>query len=194
MTRRAITLALVLSAVSLFLPVKYALACSCVPPPPDAVAAEEADVVFSGEVTATHDPHGDDKIVSSGRTVTYTFEVDGVVKGEVGNKERVKTAADSASCGYGFKTGRRYLVFADEGKSGALSTHSCSNTHPLGANEDVGLGAEPPPAPDAGGPAEPDSGDRPRSDGGVPMTAVVGTGIVVLLGGAALFLSRRRTA
>lgn len=60
-------------------------------------------------------------------TVLVTFRVSRVFKGELGEEVTVKTAGNSAACGYGFEEGASYVVYAraqDEG----LSTGLCSGT------------------------------------------------------------------
>lgn len=171
----------------LFLPVKYALACSCVPPPGDREALVSTDVVFSGTVTGIDDPEGDKKMISSGRPVTYTFAVDAVAKGVVAANEQVGSAADSASCGFGFRDGRRYVVFADEDKKGDLTTSLCSNTHILKEGEDIDFVATRDPSGD--GPVQ-----GPLSEEGVPAIAWVGIAAILGLGAATFFLTRRRAA
>lgn len=184
---RAFSVAILLAGISALLPVKFALACSCAPPGSDERALEEASAVFSGTVVDVHDPQGDAAVISSGRTVTYTFEVDAVAKGDIRREATVDTAADGASCGYGFKEGVRYVVFADGDPERDLSTSSCSNTHPFEEGEELGLAAEPPSGAD-GDPEHP----RRTSPGGLPVVAVVGVGVVVALAGIVLLITRRR--
>ena len=178
---------LLLTLLSLALPVKYALACSCVQPPSNEEAVADYDAVFDGTVVKVYDPHGDDAVVSSGRTITYTFEVDNVVKGDVEDPQLVKTAADSATCGFRFKSGLRYQVYADEyGK--VLTTDSCSNTHKLPPLSNQDDPTTPTSENDNEGVVPTDPGD------GGPLAPVVwvGTGAVLALGAGMLFLTRRR--
>lgn len=43
----------------------------------------------------------------------------------------VSTPSGGSSCGFDFKTGERYLIFAHAGPSGGLSVSRCSHTRPL---------------------------------------------------------------
>ena len=90
-------------------------------------ALEGADVAFKGTVTGRADPDGGGNIISSGRTVFYSFEVDDVVKGDADNPAKVATAAEGASCGAGFEVGRRYLVFATQRPDGLTSSLCAGN-------------------------------------------------------------------
>ena len=188
--RKTLTLLILLTGASLYLPAKVAFACTCAPPPSDEDALGTSDAVFSGSVVDIDDPEGDAELVSSARTVTYTFEVDAVAKGDVGSNQQVGTAASGASCGFGFRDGRRYVVFAEQDKRGDLSTSLCSNTHPLKVGENIDFASvEAPPGADG-------SAEYPRraEEGGVPVIAVIGAALVLALAGAAWAMTRRRTA
>ena len=70
---------------------------------------------------------------------TFHFEVNEAFQGEVGSTAAVVTASHSASCGYPFEVGRRYLVYAypDE-QDGELHVSGCGATKPLElAGEDI---------------------------------------------------------
>lgn len=116
MRRRALVLVCAVLASTIALFPQAAFACTCAPLGTDLQALRDADAVFAGSVVDTHDPHGDRRIVSSGRPVFYTFEVDSVAKGDVGETQEVRSAASGVSCGFRFDEGRRYLVFAYYGK------------------------------------------------------------------------------
>ncbi|HEU4481040.1 MAG TPA: hypothetical protein VFS18_04070 [Actinomycetota bacterium] len=158
-----------------------ALACSCVPPPPDEVAIERSDAVFSGTVTEARDPQKGAPVVSSGGAVFYTMEVDTVVKGQVDATEEVRTALSSASCGYRFREGKRYLVFAMEHeRSGDPTVSLCSNTRPVSDSETIeGEPAEEEPSERTPGWAVgPPLEDDERS---VPVGALAGAGVAAAL-------------
>ena len=103
-------------------------ACSCLAYPADDTKAAEmaypkADAVFSGQVQA----------IKSGlpgltRFKQVTFEVHRAWKGVDDDLDVVvRTAADSAACGFPFRKGETYLVFAFRGgKDDQLSTNICT--------------------------------------------------------------------
>ena len=118
-----------------------ARACSCAPPPAPLVALGEADAVFSGTVVARRDaskPRADG-MVGSMDPVEYTIAVLEVWKGELADTVAVRTARSSASCGYPFEVGTRYLIYArTRTDTGCLRTNLCTRTRPLKcADEDI---------------------------------------------------------
>lgn len=110
-----------------------AWACSCAPPPPPKLAMEASSAVFSGKVVSIEKEGDFEKAV--------TLEVGDVWKGVDAKKVIVYTAKDGAACGFGFKEGSKYLVYATllkRGEGKALSTNLCSRTKPLAdAKEDI---------------------------------------------------------
>ena len=190
-------LTLAASAV-VFLPGR-AFACSCAPPPGYPAAVADADAVFSGTVVDHHDPKAGATVYSSGDPIEYVFEVDAVAKGDVDPDQSVFSARDSASCGFGFTTDKRYLVFgykAPESFGGgpkALETHLCTKTHPLAPNEPLPIDAEPmggipQEAPAPGVPTDPTIPDDGTSR--LPLLLALASA-AVLAGGAALIFARR---
>jgi hypothetical protein len=183
MAKKPVLIGLIVLMISLAFPVKFARACSCVPPPSDREAMTTTDAVFSGTVIEIDDPEGGGPVISSGRQITYTFDVDGIAKGDVAADERVTSAADGVSCGADFADGGRYVVFADKDEKGDLTTSLCSNNHVLRAGQEIEFAAthDPDPADGEGQPSE-----------DVPAIAWMGVGTVVFLGAASIVLSRRR--
>ena len=120
------------AVVSVFMAAEV-FACSCAPPPPPKEALAASSAVFTGKVVAVEDV-GDFQ-----RSVT--IEVASSWKGVKAKTVTVKTAKDSAACGYGFEKGKSYLVYAREVKEGeakVLSTNLCSRTRTLAeAKEDL---------------------------------------------------------
>lgn len=114
-------------------------ACSCVSPAPPKESLEKSTAVFSGKVVDIYTPLG--FVVSSADSVKITFEVSKVWKGPSYELLVVKTARDGASCGYSFKKGEEYIVYA-YGEESELQTGICSRTKPPSrAQEDLtGLG------------------------------------------------------
>jgi len=102
-------------------------ACKCIAPPPPLAALGSADGVFSGQVIRRADPLAGQKGVSSLSPVDYTFRVEDVWKGDIGDTVVVRTARSSASCGYPFEIDDVYLVYATRDPSG-WRTDLCTRT------------------------------------------------------------------
>jgi hypothetical protein len=103
-------------------------ACSCLSPDPPVVARAQASALFSGQVVSIDAPGG--LIISSADPVRVTFQVETVWKRPRFGRLVVTTAHGSASCGYPFTQGVRYLVYA-RGASTDLQVSLCSRTRPL---------------------------------------------------------------
>jgi len=117
------SLLLVLTAL-LSLSAKPVQACSCLRPPEAPVALKEAGAVFVGKVTG---------IEREKDGLRVTMEVDRAWKGITAKSVIVKTASDSAMCGYNFEIGKSYLVYthatkAADGKQPELATNICTRT------------------------------------------------------------------
>lgn len=111
-------------------PTRPAYACSCVRPPAPNQALANAAVVFSGRVTNIERVKG---------RLNVTFRVDKHWKGTPGQSLTVQTSATTATCGYPFKVGQTYLVYADR-RQGGLQTNQCSRTTLLSqAAEDLSV-------------------------------------------------------
>ena len=179
-----ILLAAAAAVVALVADAADAGACSCLPPPPPAEAFAGAGAVFTGTVEIIDDPsarRGDGKF-SSASPVFVRFGVDLAFKGVHGAQAVVRTARSSASCGYSFDVGGRYLVYATAAAGGELGVSLCSRTRPVDrAAEDlaaleqltgVGDGDEPadPAEPPTAEPAAPPATD-PATAGDPPPPA-----------------------
>lgn len=113
-----------------------ALACSCVVTPDPQVAREASDAVFSGKVT------GIVQSGQSGRMLKVTLQVDRAWKGATCGEVTLETAADGATCGFGFEQGKSYLVYAVE--EDGLTTNLCTRSRSIDqADEDLGALGEP---------------------------------------------------
>lgn len=111
-------------------PTRPAYACSCVRPPAPNQALADATVVFSGQVTNIERVKG---------RLNVTFHVDKHWKGEPAQSLIVQTFATTAMCGYPFKVGQIYLVYAKH-RQGKLQTNQCSRTNLLSrAAEDLSV-------------------------------------------------------
>ena len=108
------------------LPPRCASACQCsMPVEKPTLAGSEA--VFSGEVVEIDQPS---PIKSGAALETDTFRVYEVWKGPEDRTLEVHTALTGASCGYPFKEGQEYLIYAYSGKQG-LEVGLCGNVVPL---------------------------------------------------------------
>jgi hypothetical protein len=94
-------------------------------------ALADSEAVFSGEVVKIDRPS---PFKSSAALETDTFRVYEVWKGPEQRTLEVHTALIGASCGYPFKEGQEYLVYAYNGKQG-LQTDLCSQNKPLSKAE-----------------------------------------------------------
>ena len=124
-----------LLAVSLAFGAEAGHACTCAPPESPARELGRAAAVFSGKVVEVrkHRRSGD---IFAG--VEAVFRVGRAWKGVEATTVSVFTASHSAACGYGFKRGRTYLVYAHKDREGRLSTGICGRTRRLkDAGEDL---------------------------------------------------------
>ncbi len=101
--------------------------CTCVPNPPPREAGIKSAAVFEGAVAdiAPWDTadYGQ-QVVSQ----AVTFDVTKVWKGPRVPQLRVFTIGAESTCGYPFKWGRQYLVYAALDEQGRLSVGQCSRT------------------------------------------------------------------
>src|ERR687897_2575300 len=144
-------------------PPKCAYACSCAPFSRQR-AISSSDAVFSGEVVDLQ--KGTSAIRWFGPSDTATLRVSEVWKGTDQRTLEVRTPSQGSACGYAFKEGQEYLVYAD-GKQ-ELKVHACGETKQLSkADEDLAL---------LGNGEKPTDGDDDLTDtsGGVSVRAMVG--------------------
>jgi hypothetical protein len=121
-----------------------AFACSCQAGVRVADALAGADGAFVGVLTGQDDPLGHGPLVSSGRPVVNHFEVERVVKGDIGARVDVEAAASGVSCGLELEVGERVGLLLLRTATGWRSS-LCSQAAPA---ELLGLA----PAGAAGGP------------------------------------------
>lgn len=116
-------LLLVFGVLALVLDPSQARACSCLPPPDPCEAFWEASAVFVGRVT---------RIFSDGSSMeTVVLDVEESFRGGLGARAQITTETSDAACGYPFRVGERYLVYAGGEPKGRLSTYLCTRTQPL---------------------------------------------------------------
>lgn len=103
-------------------------ACSCIGPRPACATVWEADTVFSGTVL---------NINSRNFRKIVTFRVDRLWRTSATtalDRVQVETGIGGGDCGFPFRAGRQYLVYASRGRGEhPLSTGICSNTRELAA-------------------------------------------------------------
>lgn len=107
-------------------------ACDCGDPGPPCKAFANTPVVFAGRVVkiatiSVKAPSGDayqDRLIF--------LEVEQSYRGSVGKTAEVVTGSDSSECGYHFREGEHYLVYAyPHPQSGKLYTGICQRTRPI---------------------------------------------------------------
>ncbi|WNG17359.1 hypothetical protein [Cystobacter fuscus] len=110
--------------------ISEARACSCGREPDDRVAFQQAraraSTIFRGRVEDLQ------RVGGEGRPLEHrvTFTVTETFKGKARAQRLVTTSVFGTACGYDFKMGVDYLVYAEGSESKGLSTHSCSRTRP----------------------------------------------------------------
>lgn len=97
--------------------------------------AQQATLVFTGVVTSV-DGELFGMTCSTGAAVLVTFAVERVYKGEARRTTTIRTSSP-ATCGYAFRSGRRYTVFAQDG----MTTSCFGNVEGTVEPAEYGLGA-----------------------------------------------------
>jgi hypothetical protein len=123
------------ACILLLVGVKSSLACTCAPPQSASQELQRATAVFSGKVVEIK-KHKQSSDLFAG--VEVVFAVEKVWKGVDEARVSVFTSSQSSACGYGFKEGRTYLVYAHGNADRRLATSICSRTRRLkDAREDL---------------------------------------------------------
>jgi hypothetical protein len=130
----------------LVIPARYAAACSCESSGPSCQNYFRVDAVFAGTVTSISEvpdpdapPLRPDELRIP-RSVRVEFALSNAFRGGItGATVSVRTAGSGPACGYTFKVGEQYLVYAYRPKDGSgLAVSLCSRTRPLAnAAEDL---------------------------------------------------------
>ena len=137
MRRKALLLTLSCLSV-LLLSAARAAACSCIGPEQPCQAFGSAAAVFVGTVTGSETRQPKEGEDVWGRRV-FKFAVLQPFLGVEGTEVEVATGMGGGDCGYGFRKGETYLVYAYGGRDGKpLATGICSRTTPVSdASEDL---------------------------------------------------------
>lgn len=113
-----------------------AQACSCVGVGPACteITKEHVQAIFAGKVEAVRagQPANPADTEAVFGTVQVTFTVAETFKGTASGTVTIRTASSSSACGYHFKTGERYLVYASQ-RGEEFYTSICSRTMSLAA-------------------------------------------------------------
>ena len=111
-------------------------ACSCAGPGAPCEAAWRADVVFVGHVVSIDRSTTSRHPVLGGRRVELA--VVEAFRGLQLSQVSLLTGSGGADCGYPFKMGESYVVYAHRSPDGQLSASICSRTRPVSdATEDL---------------------------------------------------------
>jgi hypothetical protein len=146
--RRMISVSLILLICS-HLSLTIAVACTCDKPENASDALAVADAVFTGHVNAisvatkwvpskkrlpedecrtriTSESAG--VVLCQAQEMAVEFEIFRVWKGELGRQVEVRTDVYTTACGFDFRVGEVYLVYANSRSGGVLYTTSCHRT------------------------------------------------------------------
>lgn len=130
--------ALALLVLGLALLASDANACSCGGGGAPCQEYWEASSVFVGTVSYSSRVTVDDGTDPKRQQRLVRLTIDQAFRGIDGSETEVLTGLGDADCGYGFKLGGQYLVYADRSKDNRLYTGTCSRTRPLSeATEDL---------------------------------------------------------
>ena len=105
-------------------------ACSCIASGPPCESYFQTPVVFAGTVrSVTPTPRAAPQMIED---IRVEFQDAIPFRGVQGTTQTVFTNSDGPACGYAFKPGERYVVYAYRSKPGGpLSTSTCSRTRPI---------------------------------------------------------------
>ncbi|WP_050184146.1 hypothetical protein [Domibacillus robiginosus] len=124
----------IVSSVIIFFPFQGA-ACSCVEPPGVKEELMSSEAVFSGKVLEVEE----DTSAMGLTTKSVLFEVNETWKGVNQSQVKITTGMGGGDCGYDFKAGQAYLVYANHSDmfgSDGLTVVICSRTAEISAAQD----------------------------------------------------------
>ena len=100
-------------------------ACTCLPSENATKELEQSTAVFCGRVLEVRRNQQETGLFTR---VEAVFEVERIWKGVEKRTINVFTSSQSSACGYEFKKGKEYLVYASRDAEGRLITSICSRT------------------------------------------------------------------
>ena len=188
----AVSLALIVSAISFLGNPVQVHACKCAVPGSPSEELEKFAAVFAGRVVSiehSYDPNAES--YSPGDRTTVGFEVSAVWKGAVHEDMYITTPPTGGSCGFAFTEGEEYIVYGHDSNhaDGGYTVGICSRTALLGqaqADPDA-LGEGRAPQAGTGGPAP----EEPQ-DSGVSRAWIIILAVVVVIGTVVYLRLRRR--
>ena len=131
-------LILFISLLSLLMLVSTtANACTCIGPSSPCESYGSAGAVFVGTPISVREAQKSNKRENDWEPRVFKFSVEQSYLGVAGTEIEVSTGMGGGDCGYSFKIGERYLVYAYQGES-RLTTGICTRTRPFRqATEDL---------------------------------------------------------
>ena len=119
---------------------REAFACSCMPERPVCEAFGGSTAVFVGRVVGAAEQKteaGENGIKSTYDVGSIYFAVEEAFSGvKARTRVTIHSGTGGADCGYWFRRGERYLVYAYGDEKGKLYTSICSRTRPLAAADE----------------------------------------------------------
>ena len=100
-------------------------ACSCAEPGPPCAAFWQADTVFLGRAMSIESTPRDRDSMNGLRV---QFSVQRMYRGGEAAQIAIHTSPGETSCGYPFRSGETYVVYANRSPQGTLVTTTCSRT------------------------------------------------------------------
>lgn len=139
---KVLALCIIISLTLFTLPA-ISYACSCEVPPSVEEEVQRKTAVFSGKVINITEQSKQSKggIQSTADPMAVLFEVTSTWKGVNETQVLIYTATSSASCGFNFRLGGKYLIYAyGENEKGELITGICDRTALISeATEDLAV-------------------------------------------------------
>ena len=133
---------IILAAITVFfvMSAREVFACSCMVDNEQSNVEQiqtsygKADAVFYGKaIEVKRQTVKDESLGTNYQYLRVKFKVEMSWKGQTTREIIVRTAGNSAACGFLFKAGQRYLVYAHRSGNG-LQTTNCSRTSALNAD------------------------------------------------------------
>jgi hypothetical protein len=122
---------LILLFLGIFISIN-ALACDCVPEVEMSLEFHRTRTIFVGRVTKI-EPDASSK----GALLVVTFEVTDDLKVTNRSIIKIKTSSSGRACGYEFRLGQMYLVYANLARPGLMTSVCSRTTHLSKAKNDL---------------------------------------------------------